>query len=226
MKLAYEKIIKDAGIRFLIEQGWLSKYEQYIIPEFTVAEVVKQYLISPEKWGKSIIYMKTKGDCDEVNRRLQQAGMASDVMYSDQTLPIREDIFEKFEDGRLKVLINIYLLSEGLDVPDLQTVFIRDTVKLMTIQCAGRVLRLDPQNKNKIAKVVQSEGAIFPFFEAAKPISQFVWTKNKWFSISENEMVSKISKITQSLRMNRPINIISDHGGTLRIEGDNLLLCR
>jgi superfamily II DNA or RNA helicase len=47
IKLAFEKIISDCGVRYLIEQGYLSNFDQYIIPEWTPEFVAQRYLEDP-----------------------------------------------------------------------------------------------------------------------------------------------------------------------------------
>ena len=48
---------------------------------------------------------------------------------------------EEFVAGRVKVIANVSMLTEGFDQPDVQTIFARDASRLPTIQMCGRGLR-------------------------------------------------------------------------------------
>lgn len=134
VKLSFDKVISDCGVRFLIESGFLSQFKQWVIPKWTPQDVAKHYLLSPDRWGKSVIYMKTLPLCFETMRILQEGGVTAEVIHGAQSRQEQDDIYERFEDGVTKVLINVYLLTEGFDAPDLQTVFVRDSGKLCTMQ--------------------------------------------------------------------------------------------
>jgi superfamily II DNA or RNA helicase len=56
VKLCFDKVIKDAGIHQLIQEGYLSQYDSYSIPDWSVETVVETYLREPKRWGKSIFY--------------------------------------------------------------------------------------------------------------------------------------------------------------------------
>jgi superfamily II DNA or RNA helicase len=219
VKLAYEKVISDMGVRYLIENGWLSQFHQYVIPKFTPEEVAKHFLLSPEKWGKSIIYLKTKEECKIVSEILTKAGIKAEIVINDYSEVVREDIYERFEDGATQVLLNVYLLTEGFDAPDLKTVFVKDSAKLPTMQMAGRVLRKDPNNPAKFAQIVQSENTWYPYTRTAKASSQFVWVDDQWLSIDANELVEAVSCAVQQMQLDLPLaaSIPMNFGGNLKM---------
>lgn len=63
---------------------------------------------------------------------------------------------EKFASGDLECLITCHRLSEGIDIKSLNTVilFASDKARLETIQRIGRCLRVDPNNPQKVASIV------------------------------------------------------------------------
>jgi hypothetical protein len=207
IKLAYEKIINDCGVRFLIEQGHLSNFDQYVLPEWTPQVVVDRFMERPGHWGKSVIYFKNKDLCFETEKMLKDQGISAAVMLGNYSPSKREELFGAFEDGSIQVLINVYLLTEGFDAPDLMSVWVRDSGKLCTMQMAGRGLRKDPSNPNKVARVIQSENTGYPYARTAKPYMQYVYVDNTWRSIEPGPQVENTSeKIRKELYV-RPVQL-------------------
>ena len=215
IKLAYEKVIHDCGVRFLIEQGYLSNFHQYVIPKWSPTEVATQYAAEQPRWGKSIVYMLTKELCWETEKALKNLGVTCAVILGSDGQEKREEIYSKFEDGRIQVLINVYLLTEGFDCPDLNTVFVRDSGKLCTMQMAGRVLRKDPNNKDKIANIVQAETTPFPYTKVAKAKREFVFmpeatgilADTKWRSLEPGPQVEMVSNLVREQILPIPVTL-------------------
>jgi superfamily II DNA or RNA helicase len=207
IKLSFEKIVDDCGVRFLIEKGYLSPYQQFVIPKWTPDTVAKMFLQDPKRWGKSVIYMKTVELCDEVVRLLDLGGIRSRVIHGGQSNETHEEIYESFESGETQALVNVYLLTEGFDLPSLQTAWIRDSGKLTSIQMGGRTLRKDPNNPGKIANIVQSEETWFPYTKVAKPSGEFVWQDEEWRSIEANERVANVSDMVRNEILTLPVEL-------------------
>ena len=68
----------------------------------------------------------------------------------------QSDTLQRFLRGDLKCLITCHRLSEGLDIPFLNSVILFSSEKgrLETVQRLGRCLRTDPGNPGKIANIV------------------------------------------------------------------------
>jgi len=127
IKLCFDKVIKDAGIHQLIQDGYLSEYHHYTIPCWNVPTVAEFYLREPERWGKSIFFFRTTEECFELRDLLQAQGVVCDVVTGSSR---REEQIARFLSGEVPVLINCMVLTEGFDCPDLQTVFCRDSAKV------------------------------------------------------------------------------------------------
>ena len=207
IKLAYEKIISDCGVRFLIEKGYLSNFDQYVIPEFTPKTVVERFMDDPKRWGKSIFYFQTKELCFEAAEMLKQAGISCAVLLGSHPEDQREIIYSGFEDGIIQVLINVYLLTEGFDAPDLRSVWVRDSGKLCTMQMAGRSLRKDPKDPNKVANIIQSQNTYYPYLKVAKARRQFIYEDNRWMSIEPGPLIEQISELIRRKLFIKPVQI-------------------
>lgn len=187
-KLCFEAVVKNAGIHALIDGGYLSKYEHFSIPDWTVPTVLSQYLADPERWGKSIFYFLTLAECHEFAAGLRAAGVKCDVVTGETD---SDEQIEAFERGEHNCLINCMKLTEGFDCPSLQTVWVRDSSHGPTVQMCGRVLRKYPGIPLK--RIVQSKQTDYPFQRTAMPEQSWVFQSDGWRSLKVNEQIESIS---------------------------------
>lgn len=188
VKLCFDSVIKDAGIQTLIQDGYLSPYHHYTIPRHTPAEVVQCYLRERDRWGKTLLYFHTLEQCAGANRLLKAAGVRSDVVTGSSD---REVQLEAFRDGRLDVLTNCMMLSEGFDCPELKTVFCRPSCKGVTVQMGGRVLRKHPDLPFK--QIVQCTKTPWPFLRTAAAVVQYTWMNGDWRSLQVNPFIDQVN---------------------------------
>lgn len=194
-KLCFRHVVRDAGMRQLIMENWLAQFNQYIIDDVWTPEIVAEtYVSKPDLWGKSVIYFLTVKDAKECNRLLVEKGIASECVTGNSP---RERILRQFESGELKVLTNVLVLTEGLDVPNLRTVFVRPGSKAPTIQMAGRAFRKHPETP--IVNVVQSKDTRFPFSRHARPQEQWLLQDEKWRRIDAKNLHGIIAAQRQKL---------------------------
>lgn len=193
VKLCFDKVIKDAGIHQLIQDGYLSRYHHYSIPAWTVETVAETYLREPERWGKSLFYFKNLEMCFALANIFRSHGVLHDVVTGDTDV---ESQLESFKNGDIPVLINCMKLTEGFDEPSLQTAFVRDSGKGCTMQMSGRVFR---KFEGLAAKqVVQSKQTRWPTMRTALPDEQYLWQEDRWMSLKVNP---HLNKINQNARM-------------------------
>ncbi len=189
LKLTFSKIIKDAGIGSLVKDGYLSKFHHYVIPKWNAQYVVEVYLADRERWGKSIIYLHTVEQCEEAAAALRAGGVRTEVVTGDSA---KEEQLAAFRAGNLDVLVNCLVLTEGVDCPDLKTVFVRPSCKGLTIQMAGRVLRTHPNHPYK--QIVQSENTPWVFTRTAHPERAYMLKDDGWRSLGSSEAVESTSR--------------------------------
>jgi superfamily II DNA or RNA helicase len=180
MKLCFSTVIRDAGIRALIDAGWLSKFHHFTFPDqWTPQNVAAVFLRDRLRWGKSVMYFMTLNECRECAGLLSTAGVSCEVAHgdSDQSAQI-----EAFNEGRVEVLLNVVVLTEGFDAPTLRTVFVRPGSKGPTMQMTGRALRKHPDKP--FAQVVQNDKTDWPFTKIASAELKFVYEAEGWRSRS------------------------------------------
>jgi hypothetical protein len=191
VRLCFQKVIRDIGIHQLVESGFLSPYHHYIIPNWDPETVSNTYLREPCRWGKSVIYFHHRQQAEECCQRLQAGGVRATTVFGDHPFTQREQVLDDFERDKLDVLVNMMLLTEGYDCASLKTVFVRDSNKAVTIQCAGRVFRKHPDLTYK--QVVQSKNTHFPLTREVGTQQSFAWQADSWRSYHRSAAIERVS---------------------------------
>lgn len=118
--------------------------------------IVNQYVANRERYGKTIIFADRWPQCLFLAEALQSRGVRADAIFSQTdpnpgTVEARHRRTESenakllldFRENRLDVLVNIRMLTEGTDIPDVQSVFLtrQTTSRILLRQMIGRALR-------------------------------------------------------------------------------------
>jgi len=192
IKLCFDHVIADAGIHQLIQGGYLSPYHHFTLPEYTPRSVAECYLADRRRWGKSLVFFHRREQCEEACELLSAGGARAEVVTAQTD---RERQLADFEAGRLDVLINMLILTEGFDCPSLQTVFCRPSGRACTIQMGGRVFRKHADLPFK--QIVQCRRTPHPFIKTALPAEQYVWSDGQWRSLKMNGQIEAISGVSR-----------------------------
>jgi DNA repair protein RadD len=105
-------------------------------------------------------FATTKKHAEEIYSHLPIGESA--IILGDTPQNERTEILEKARTGRIKYLVNIAIISVGVDVPSFDTIaYLRPTESLvLLVQTMGRVLRLSPNTDKKDALVLDFAGNI------------------------------------------------------------------
>lgn len=133
----------------LDEQRYISKWGE-LAPETMermaqVAErntlIADTYVANAKVYGKTLIFALNATHCISLCEELQKRGIRCDYIYCAH--PGNEEKIARFKRGDLDVLVNINVMTEGNDVPDIQTVFLtRPTSSdVLLMQMIGRGMR-------------------------------------------------------------------------------------
>jgi superfamily II DNA or RNA helicase len=165
MKLCFSRVIKDAGLRALIDQGYLSPYHSYIMgDEWTPRNVANVYLNDIDKWGKTVMFFLTENECDECAGFLRENNVKCEVVTGSSH---QEEQIHMFNEGDVNVLLNMVVLTEGFDSPVLRTAMLRPGSKGPTVQMAGRAFR--KHETKPFANIIQNSRTHWPFTKIASP---------------------------------------------------------
>ena len=187
--LCFERAVRDAGIRQLVFDGYLSPFAHHTIPAYGPEPVAATYLREPERWGRTLVFFRTIAECRACASLLTAAGIPCEVVSATSD---REAQIARFEAGECRVILGVAVLAEGFDCPDLQTVFCRPAGKGPTIQMAGRVLRRSAIASQKT--IVQCAATRHPFTATAPAAVQYVLSPDGWRSIGLNDEVGRMSQ--------------------------------
>ncbi len=105
-----------------------------------------------EKYGQTLVFALNVAMAIALNGVFKAYNVNSDYIVSDVkdmvtgvTLSSKENIekIQRFRDGKLNVLINVNILTEGTDLPKVKTVFLTRPTKstILMTQMMGRALR-------------------------------------------------------------------------------------
>ena len=114
--------------------------------------IVNHYVQNQALYGKCIVFAMSVDHAIILNTLFQLKGVRSDYVVSNikdlytgaEMSKVENGIkLQRFREGELEVLINVNILTEGADVPDIQTVFLarQTTSPILMNQMIGRGLR-------------------------------------------------------------------------------------
>lgn len=112
--------------------------------------------------GPTIIYERTVKDAKRTLRDLKKLGVAADIVTHQTSCAQQKEILKRFREGRdLDVLVNVYVLTEGIDLPATTTIILgRPCEHASTyVQIVGRALR--PSPGKRAARLIDLCGASY-----------------------------------------------------------------
>ena len=124
-------------------------------------KIVEKYLSDTRKYGKTVVFAINKKHANSLYESFCNKYDKSKVflVYSDlkknEELPslqygeTRDTQFNAFKDSKDGVLININVLNEGVDIPDIQSIFLTKPLnsRIIVTQIIGRALRMAENKK-------------------------------------------------------------------------------
>jgi superfamily II DNA or RNA helicase/5-methylcytosine-specific restriction endonuclease McrA len=145
-------------------QKWLGTHRD--LPEDIITQlalnkdrnliIAEQYVTNRERYGKTIIFADRWYQCEQISEFLKSRGVNTGTVYSHidadpgssearnrRKSDENAHALRAFREGQLDVLLNVRMLTEGTDVPDVKTVFLTraTTSQILITQMVGRALR-------------------------------------------------------------------------------------
>ncbi len=122
-------------------------------------QIVRHYIDNKEKYGQTLVFALNKDHAKKLSAMFIEegieAGIEADFVVSGRNNNNEEKI-GRFREGEITVLVNVKILTEGTDLPKVQTVFLtRPTIsKILMTQMIGRALRGREAGGTEIAYIV------------------------------------------------------------------------
>lgn len=132
--------------------------------------IVNTYLKQREKYGKTLIFAMNIPHCQTLCEEFSKNGIECEYICSGKQE--NTEIIERFRNGKLQVLINVNIMTEGSDVPDINSVFLTRPTESegLLMQMIGRGMRGTAAGGTKTVYIVD-------FYD--------LWDKfNKWLDPS------------------------------------------
>ena len=119
--------------------------------------IISDYLENKSEYGKTLIFADRWFQCEYLIEKLKEKGVRANAVYNVATGQAaiyksgsgrrnnkqNEKIMQDFRNGKYDVIVNVKMLTEGVDVPDVKTVMItrQTTSNILLTQMIGRALR-------------------------------------------------------------------------------------
>ncbi|WP_168714366.1 DEAD/DEAH box helicase family protein [Niallia nealsonii] len=190
--------------------------------------IVQEYIDNKEEYGKLLVFAVNKIHAIELNKLFNDKGIASEyVISSEQHMATGIDLsneanrerIRKFRNNEIDVLINVNILTEGTDLPDVQTVFLtRPTISsILMTQMIGRALRGKKAGGTDKAYIVS-------FIDGWK--NKIAWINPEKLYIEETaiwedntkENVKKLARLISIQKIEEFVKIIDDSIDTTKLE--------
>jgi superfamily II DNA or RNA helicase len=185
----FQHLWEAPQIGWFINQGYLADYELYqakapLFEAKTDALDLQEKIMLPEihtlvamyhaycKHDKTIIYATTIKHGELICEALKQTGIKAAFLSSKSSHADQDFYFKAFQNGLITCLVNVELFTEGVDVPDAQTVILARFCysTALYLQCTGRILRPYP---GKLAKIIDLVGLTYYH---GQPKNSFYWS--------------------------------------------------
>lgn len=103
--------------------------------------IIEEYLKNKEKYGKTLVFAVNKLHCKTLYEEFKKAKISCNYCISGEGNA--NEVIKDFKNNKFDVLINVQILTEGSDVPDIQTVFLtrQTNSESLLVQMIGRGLR-------------------------------------------------------------------------------------
>ena len=111
------------------------------------AVIAQHYMDRQDQYGPTLVFALNRLHAISLHAAFSRRGIRSNYVISGERFEPsheqQEEPIEQFRRGALDVLINVNMLTEGTDLPNVQTVFLTrpTTSKILMTQMIGRALR-------------------------------------------------------------------------------------
>ena len=80
-------------------------------------------ILAHESYDRVICFCNTKGSTERLTKFLQMRGVDAQCIHGDIPQRKREEVMQRFRDGKLRVFVATDVASRGIDVDDVDAVF-------------------------------------------------------------------------------------------------------
>jgi len=184
----FEVMVQGPTIKQLIKMKFLSKYIYYapsvgidtstihikcgdfdkgeleiaVNKKSITGDIIAHYKrLIPGK--RAIVFCVSVAHAKSVSEQFNENEIPAEFVEGSMPKESRKSAFERFKRGETLVLVNIEIASEGVDIPAVEAVILlRPTMsESLFLQQVGRALRIDPDNPDKVAIILDHCSNVF-----------------------------------------------------------------
>lgn len=103
-----------------------------------------------------VVYMPTKDLAIKFTEFLEEKGKKARCIHCDIPTSLREQYIQEFQNNPEVILVNIMILTEGIDIPEIESIIVCRPTKNRALykQIIGRGLRLSPHTGKKKCTII------------------------------------------------------------------------
>jgi superfamily II DNA or RNA helicase len=143
---AFDKLVVAADYPELIEHGYLVPLDivgpgKCISPDLSM-HPVKAYLKHTDR-GKAFVFTRTIEEAKKLCMEFEQEGVGAGLITAETPRELRSAVLAGFAETVYDVIVNVFTMTEGVDIPRADTVILARGCSHMSpfLQMCGRVLR-------------------------------------------------------------------------------------
>ena len=180
--------------------------------------IVKRYLEHKERYGKTIVFAVNQLHAETLCDEFKKVGVSCDYAVSGRS--DSQEVIRNFKDNKFDVLINVQILTEGSDVPDIQTVFLtrQTNSDSLLMQMIGRGLRGEKAGGTKDAYIVAFHDTWNTFAHWMDPGQLEIFEDVVEVEEHEEEVLPEIEPKVEEAEESQVIAIDEDTEGLLNIK--------
>ena len=144
-QFGYSTLIDESKLEVSSTGEFTEESVSAVCDESLNLEIVKKYAERvPNGDRKTLAFCANVKQAEDLTLKLKVSGYVAEIITGQTPEHVREDIFDKFTKGEIRVLVSVAVLCEGFDEPSADCVLICRPVKsrALFIQMCGRGLRI------------------------------------------------------------------------------------
>lgn len=190
--------------------------------------IVDTYKNNSKKYGQTIVFAVNISHAVSLSELFNKAGIKADYIVSDikdmatGVIVSREENERKLEEyrkGNIEVLVNVNILTEGVDLPQTKTVFLaRPTVStILMTQMIGRALRGKAAGGTSEAYIVSFIDNWNEHIAWVNPQSLFI-DENQEFTDNETDRTKRFVSMIALSKIEEFASVLDDKIDTAKLE--------
>ena len=224
----FNRLVIGPGVKELIERGNLAPYDLYAPPSKVdlkdvrvkfddyvqsdltnavdksdiIGGLIETYQrLAPDT--NAVCYCVSRVHSNHVAEQFRAAGISACHIDGDTDKHLRKQIIADFRAKKIRVLCNVDLISEGFDVPSMETVILaRPTQSLcLYIQQSMRPMRPDADNPGKRAVIIDHVGNVF---RHGMPDDEHAWSLESKKKRAPHDVSLALKTCPNCLRVHAP----------------------